>query len=271
MKIEVKKYADLRKYVEAFAKGNFNLLFLVGNPGISKTSIIKRVIPETEAVYVNAAQISPFRLYQELYENKDKTFVLDDCDQLWTDRGAIRLMKALCQTESVRTLEWGTTTSKLDAANIPFRFKTKSRVVIINNRWRSISEHVESLEDRGLLLEFNPPPREVLAECKKWFEDKEILKVVSDNLRWVENLSMRQLYHAQQMRKSGLEWEGPLLENLGVPRFKVLDKLMRATMTDAERERKFIGETKLSRSTYYEVKKTWQDRRRINSTTPSSS
>ena len=204
MQIEVKKYADLRRYVKAFAEGEFTLLFLIGSPGISKTSIVKKVIPENKAVYVNAAQITPFRLYQELYYNKDKTFVLDDCDQLWSDRGAIRLMKALCQTEPERTIEWGTTTTQLDRAGVPFKFRTKSRVVIINNRWKSISEHVESLADRGLMINFEPPAPEVLRECGQWFKDKEVLGMVKENLKYVESLSMRHLHHARQMKEGDL-------------------------------------------------------------------
>lgn len=255
MKVKVQTYKNLEKYSRAFYEddGDLILMFLVGDPGLAKTTVVRKVMKD--AVFINAGSITAFKLYIDLYTNRDKIFVLDDCDQLWTDRASIRLLKSLCQTERLREIEWGTTTPQLDSRGVPHKFSTSSRVVIINNRWHTISQHVDSLEDRGIMIDFDPPVSEILAEGKKWFNDKEILKLVEDNLPYISKLSMRKLYLAKGLKKRGLEWKSHLLSDLGVSKLKMLEKLLKQPISDSERERRFEDETGLSRATFFNTKR----------------
>jgi hypothetical protein len=242
MKIRIETYPELEGCVQAFDGGTFNVLFVVGDHGQGKTTLVRKVLGK-KAEWIEGGSVSAFRLYQDLYRCKDRDFVLDDCDQLWTDRTTIRLMKCLCQTEKTKTVGWHTHNTYLDQANIPTQFETRSRIVIIANRWHTISPHVESLEDWGLMVLFQPPAEEVLREGRKWFKDREILRFMEENLGYIESLSMRARVVAKSVKDAGVRlWWEALRRALGID------------ISDEERIRVFHDRTGLSRTTCPQLK-----------------
>ena len=65
-------------------------------------------------------------IYLEAYEHRHQPLVLDDVDGLYADRSGVRLLKALCQTEPVKTLSWHAATPVLQRRGVPARFSTPS-------------------------------------------------------------------------------------------------------------------------------------------------
>lgn len=202
----LRTYADLAKYVQAFAAGHINLLILVGPPGLAKSRTVREHLPEDSCWIEGNA--TAFGIYQALYRHRDEFIVIDDVDSLYADKHGVRLLKCLCQTEIEKSVGWHSASRQLERAGIPREFKTASRVVIICNDWKTLNRNVAALQDRGHVLEFAPPPREVHDRAASWFYDTEILEWFEANLHRFSHLSLRLYIRAAELKAAGLDWKG---------------------------------------------------------------
>lgn len=202
----LRTYADLAKYVHAFAAGHINLLILVGPPGLAKSRTVREHLPEDSCWIEGNA--TAFGIYQALYRNRDEFIVIDDVDSLYADKHGVRLLKCLCQTEREKSVGWHSASRQLERAGIPREFKTASRVVIICNDWKTLNRNVAALQDRGHVLEFVPTPREVHDRAASWFSDQEILDWFEANLHRFTHLSLRLYIRAAELKAAGLDWKG---------------------------------------------------------------
>ena len=146
--------------------------------------------------------LPPLAFTPSSYRHRDELVVIDDVDSLYSSRNSIRLLKCLCQTEEEKRLAWHSAATGLKREGIPREFSTKSRVIIIANDWRILNRNVEAVQDRGHMLLFEPPPKEVHAEVAKWFDDTEILDWFKKNLPLFEHLSMREFGPGRRTKAS---------------------------------------------------------------------
>ena len=123
--IVVQTYAELEKYVLAFASGCLNLLLLLGSPGLGKSQVVRQALGEN--AYWIDGNASAIGVYMAAYEHRGQPLALDDVDGLHRNRQGVRLLKCLCQTERQKTLSWETNAPALQARGIPRRFTTTSR------------------------------------------------------------------------------------------------------------------------------------------------
>jgi hypothetical protein len=100
----VQTYGELDLYARAFAEGHFNLLILCGGPGLGKSQCLRRALAGPVCWIDGTA--SPFGIYLEAYEHRHHPMVLDDVDGLYRNHHGIRLLKALCQSDRVKTVSW---------------------------------------------------------------------------------------------------------------------------------------------------------------------
>lgn len=285
----VRNYAELDKWSSAFAKGSFGLFFLIGHQGQAKSTFIRRLVMDApkpkpkpakgkgkaglklyatpphdmhiaEPLWFEGGAVSAFRLYQELFIHQHETVVLDDVDSIYNDRQLVRLLKALCQTKAVeKEIGWHTNSPQLEKAGIPNRFRTRSRVCIIANRWKTLSEHVGSLVDRGQMIHFQPSPREVFNYAKKHVcKDKEILKFVDGFLWMVGELSLRLFINAEEAKRAKLPWKESVVDSLGI-RDMVLVRELQADVKNfhstEERVAEFQRRTRQSRPMFFKAVK----------------
>ena len=125
---------------------------------------------------------------------------------------ASALLKPLCNTARVKRISWLTNLT-LNDPDVPACFVTTSSVILIANEWRTVNASVRALEDRAIILHFDPPKTEVHRRVKKWFQDTEVYGFVEQNLPWVTDLSMRHYVKASQLRCAGLpDWRDSLLQ-----------------------------------------------------------
>ena len=204
--VVLRTYADLAKYVQAFAAGHINLLILVGPPGLAKSRTVREHLPEDSCWIEGNA--TAFGIYQALYRHRNEFIVIDDVDSLYADKHGVRLLKCLCQTEREKSVGWHSASRQLERAGIPREFKTASRVVIICNDWKTLNRNVAALQDRGHVLEFSPTPREVHNLASTWFSDTEVLDWFETNLHCFEHLSLRLYLRAAELKAAGLDWKG---------------------------------------------------------------
>lgn len=223
MKYTVTTYEDLEKCVKVFASGTFNVFFLIGSPGQSKSTIVRKVLKK--ARFIRGGSVTPFQLFRELWYHQDQDFIIDDVEQFYRDKGLVQLLKAVCETEKVKTVQWMTATNQLESEGVEKEFTTSSRFVIILNEWDNVNQNVLSLEDRGLMVNFRPPVEEVLRVGKKFVKDREVIRFVEDNRPFISCLSLRALVTASEMKAAGLPWREPLIESLGIGLMTLIKEL----------------------------------------------
>jgi hypothetical protein len=251
-------YAELQRYARAFADGHLNLLLLFGHPGVGKSRCLRQAL--TGPVGWLGGQATAFGIYCEVYQHRHQPLVFDDIDGLHTDRTAIRLLKALCQTEPRKSLCWLTDAATLDRRNIPRRFTTTSRVALIGNQWRTLNADVAALEDRGHLLVFEPGAVEVHRQAAEWFWDQEIFDLVADHLHLLMPPSLRTYWHAWELKCAGLDWRrGVLSRCLSGPALEVAQlKADPSFASEAARVRAFVQSGAGCRATYFRYAKRLQ-------------
>jgi hypothetical protein len=249
--VRVPTYAELESYIHAFAAGHLHLLMLFGPPGVGKSRCVRQALDE-RVCWING-QATPLGIYLQAYEHRHQPLVLDDVDGLYADRSGIRLLKALCQTESTKTLSWHTATPILKRQGVPPQFTTTSRVALIGNDWKTLNADVAALEDRGHVLIFEPTPLEVHLQAAGWFWDQEIFDFVATHLHLIVQHSLRTYRQAWELKTAGLDWRQAVLcrflngTALDVARLKANGSFA----NEAARVRTFVESGAGCRATYY--------------------
>jgi hypothetical protein len=249
--IRVASYLELEQMVRAFARGHFNLLILVGGPGLGKSRVVRQAL-EGPACWL-AGNLSVFGLYCQLWEHRHRPVVLDDVDGLYAERDGVRLLKCLTQSERVKTVSWHTDAPTLRRRRIPRAFRTASRVAIIANEWKTLSRNVAALEDRGHVLFFRPSPLEVHRQTATWFWDQEVFDFVGARLGWIEEASMRHYVAAWELKRAGLDWRRLILSRCLSGRALLVAQLKADPRyrSEAERVRAFRAAGGGARSSYF--------------------
>ncbi len=249
MKTTITTYHELQRAVEHFASTANNII-LVGEPGLAKTSIVKKAI-NGSGKHLDG-NLSAFEFYKLLFQHQDELFVLDDVDSLYGDRAFVRLLKQACQTAEVKTVSWRTRHSDLGDEGVPIEFDTKSRFIIIANDWRTLNRNVAAIADRGLLIEFAPSPEEIHRYVETWFGDREILDYVWRWLPYVNTVSARMYITASELRKGDLDWRRTVLDTMGIDTTtRTLVDLQALDIPTEKRAEEYTRLTGRSRATYF--------------------
>jgi hypothetical protein len=161
----------------------------------------------------------------------------------------------VCQTEVVKQLSWHTRAA--EQADLPERFQTSSRVVVMANEWRTLNANVAAVEDRGHAIAFEPTPLEVHRRVATWFWDSEVFNFVGERLGLVARPSMRNYLRAWELKRAGLPWRDHLLAGwLRGPELLVAQlKADPSFASEAERVRAFGERGGGCKATYYNVLK----------------
>ena len=107
---------------------------------------------------------SPLDFYTDLYSCKDLPVVLDDPNDLMSQRLCREYVKALTETDKYKRLDYGTKTKILEQEGVPNFFWTTSPVCIITNQWNASDPICQALESRAEFVYFDPDWSEVYRE-----------------------------------------------------------------------------------------------------------
>jgi hypothetical protein len=244
-------YGELEAYVRAFAAGHLHLLLLFGPPGVGKSRAVRQALgPQVGWI---SGQATPLGIYLQAFAYRHLPLVLDDIDGLYADRSGIRLLKALCQTEPVKTLGWHTATPILELHGVPPQFDTTSRLALIGNDWKTLNADVTALEDRGHVLFFEPKALEVHRQAADWFWDQEIFDFVAARLHLIDRHSLRTYRQAWELKQAGLDWRRAVLSRY-LSDLALLVARLQADLSfpsEAARVQAFIEAGAGCRATYY--------------------
>ena len=258
MGIYLTTYAELEKLVRAFARGDLNLLILVGSHGLGKSRVLRQAMGDQ--VCWLEGNTSPFGLYCQLWRNQNRPVVLDDLDGLYASRDGIRLLKCLTQNEPHKSVSWYTDAATLAREQIPRGFRTTSRVAIITNEWKTLNRNVAALQDRGHLVIFEPSSLEVHQRTADWFWDPEIFDFIGERLHLISEPSMRHYVAAWELKQAGIDWRSLILNRCLSGKALLVAQLKASPdyASEAERVRAFIARGGGSRATYFNLSKRLQ-------------
>ena len=200
--IALTTYADMKRWLNDFVAGHYNLLFSIGRPGISKSQLAMAALGDRRHAWVEG-HATPLAFYQKLFEHRDEPVVIDDEYSFVQDKSKLSLVNSLCQTNPVKKLRWDSTARILEERGIPTEFQTTSSVLVITNELRNISTQTAAMLNRGQPLIFRPSAAEIHDEVANWFTDKEIHGFIGEWLKFIPDLSMRDYVKALQMKKAG--------------------------------------------------------------------
>lgn len=206
----VTEYSELEAYVKAFASGYLKLMLVCGPPGVGKSYAVRKAVGSS-AAWVDG-NATAFGLYCYTYRNLDMPIVLDDVDRFYRDRNGMRLLTALCQSDSGSWVSWETDARRLREEKIPTRYYTTSHLCLVTNSWGRVGPEVQALEDRGHFIMFTPTPAEVHRKTAEWFWDQEVYDAVAVGLGAYPNHSFRTYIRASETKAAGLDWNLTLQE-----------------------------------------------------------
>jgi hypothetical protein len=201
----VETYAELEKYLASFRAGHFTFMVLIGGWGTGKSQLVKQSLGES-ACWIEG-NATAFGIYSLFYKYRDRHVVLDDVDAISTNRHAVSLLKSICRMEPVKVVAWNARSEFLEHSGLPTEFPTKSPVMIICNEWRALNMNAEALEDRALVVHFEPSPREIHERAGTWFHDKEIYDWFGSQLHRIKTHSFRSYVKAERLKACGMPWK----------------------------------------------------------------
>ena len=263
----IKTYQELQFYVEMFRNNNIDLLILEGIGGLSKSRIVEEVMKDKEYLKI-VSHVSPMKLYMLGYEHQNKPIIIDDIDTLLQNDSNVSLLKMFCDTSETKEINWYTTSEILEKEGVPSRYETKSKVVIITNSFKEVTEKISALKDRGWLLEFKPSKQEVLDKMKSLIplidkelsleEKEEVYNIIEKYSSVIETLSIRTLVKGIALYKECkgrvIDWKSLFLSSLELnSKLVLLDKILRDYLVESERINAWEN-AGYSRRNYYEYK-----------------
>jgi hypothetical protein len=265
----VTTFKEQEKYIDAFMKqGGLRLLFLVGDPGCSKSWMIKSKLLPLHHVYIKVGRLTAFQLYKLLYRHRHKTIILDDVEDALKREDTRKLLMMLCETDNDRLVGWLGTESLLrtkkgkKTVRIPQEFTTSSRVCIVSNNWDILSGKFGPLLDRGIVVFCDHSNQEIHDYVGTWFKDDEIYQFIGEHLSDIGLHSIRYYTGSADLKSHDLDWKAALHEswaNEQKPK-NLAEEAIKKIMADPtfktskEREEAFNKECGLKRRMFYYCK-----------------
>ncbi len=204
--IKISKYSTLRKIIQKFKEGYFDLLIIISRGGLGKTFQAEDILLDDDVCEIKA-HITPLGLFQYGYMYKDKKMWFDDVEALFNNDKMIGLMKQFAQTQPVKHIHYLTSKSvsvKEWDEKIPKKYKTKCKVLMTCNNLKRIKDlSVLALLDRGIQVYFVPPPEEIIQYIRDNFEDVD--EEIIDNLKRKRKFSIRDYIKTYQLKKAGFK------------------------------------------------------------------
>lgn len=234
--LTVNTYERFQQFCRAFGKGKIPLLMVVGEPGLSKTQAITKSLKRQHRII--KGQQSAISIYCELYRHRNQLIVIDDVDSLYADDSCRRIVKCLCQTDPVKELEWNTRSRVLEDEGVPRRFETTSNTCIIANEWKTLSQDVAAIEDRGCCIRFEPTALEVHKQVAAWFNDQQVFDFIGEVAHLIQKPSMRHYLFARSMKQSGFkDWRDLVVERVCERKLVPLAKIIHDSTLETEEDR----------------------------------
>lgn len=205
--MKVDNYNTLRKFIQKFQEGYFDLLVIISEGGLGKTYLVEGML--TGDVCKISVHTTALGLYQYGYIYKDKLMWFDDIEALFNEDKLVGLMKQFAQTQPVKEIKYLTSKDisikDLNEIKIPKEYKTTSQILMTCNSLKRIKDpSVLALLDRGVVIEFKPSNTEIIKYIKNNFKniDEEILDGFKEKNK---KFSLRDYIKRVQLKNAGFK------------------------------------------------------------------
>lgn len=262
--LTVKTYNELRKYIKAFSRKNIGLLIVVSRAGLGKTSITEEEL-EIEAPLIFNSHITPLSFYQILAERteeeKDCLIVVDEAEMLFRDAKIKTMLKILCDTRKEKVVKYMSTTPLLKG--LPKEIHTEAKIIMLINTLNPSDEDIKAIMSRGHLIKFEPSDNEIMNYLMNsaWANDREIEGFIKGFSNLSRSLSLRTYVKAVESKKSCLDWEAEVINELELdPRLLVIKRIIKNHRNENDRIAEWERQTGSSRATYFRYKKIYNNK-----------
>lgn len=269
MQLQIETYDQLRHWCGVWASGGLPLLVVQSRPGLGKSRVAAdfasqlaehprksnvplppNAQPSLAAGYpvIVRSHCTPLQLYLDLYDHAGSPVVLDDLDLLLKTPLCVSILKSLCESETIRTVEYRSTTGVLDGR--AKSFKTDSPVLVNCNEWRGLNS-LTALASRAVILQFTPSTAEVVEHIRTWETvDKPLLEWFVTHGSLFPEFSLRDYALALELQAAKVDPRDTFLSTVD-PKLAAVYRLQKAYRTDLERLKHYNA----SRADYYRRKR----------------
>lgn len=199
-------YEEFHAYLDRFGKGLLNFLIVIGPGGVGKTQAVKKMCP---GIHCLEGRLSPAAFYEICHScSPDTPICLSDINMADLKANQSQL-RQLTETTPEKTMHWNTKGTHYPS------FKTRSKLIILTNKWDGSSEEAQALATRAsTVINFTPSAEEVHRQVFEggWFHDQEVFDSIQSLLHLIKKPSFRHYRMASDLRKAELPWESTLLE-----------------------------------------------------------
>jgi len=203
----IRTYEELDAEAAAFFSDHYDLMILIGRPGLGKTEAMNKYLALKPGIgHLITGKTTPLGAYKECYDYRDHLLIFNDAEVLWSSDNGKTLMRALTEQRREKTLQWLSSTKQL--GDYPTSFTTTSRSAFVMNRFVSSGDpFYAAILDRGHLLYFDPTPLEIHTYVAEWFHDQEVFDFIAQHLHHVIGLSARAYNLTAQKKAAGRDWK----------------------------------------------------------------
>lgn len=249
--ITIATYRELTRFVAAFGHGHLNMLVICSRGGLGKSEEARQTLDGEDIVRIGG-HVTPLKLYELLYEGRDKPVVFDEIDGLLANPRHVGLLKQLCETREERRIMWASADPRaMEVDGGQGYFSARSHVLMLCNSFSALSANVAALESRATMVRFEPSSAEILAKIGTFATDDEVLRFLAEFHESIPAFSLRTYGLLVDLKNAGLDWQRYALQETDVPAkvIEIADLLDRFD-TDIERVARYSG----SRRDYYNWK-----------------
>ena len=171
------RFSVLGRLTHGAVNGNIRSLVVSGAPGVGKSFTVENILSNSEIPYeIISGGISAVHLYKLGYRMRKpgSVIVLDDSDAIFTDEEAINILKAMCDTSSVRKVSWlkDSPTLRQEDDQVPTDYDFEGSIIFISNldfsayleeNRNKFSQHFEALISRAFYLDLRLHKRDEIA------------------------------------------------------------------------------------------------------------
>jgi len=271
MQQTITTYEEWKDVTRAFAASRFEVLIACGSAGLSKSFTMRSVLGENAHwITGNASAFEffcngwPYSVEAQMQTGvvAPGRLVIDDCDQLLSERAGLNLLKAFTQTDEEKLIGWNTASAQLKSRGIPKQYHFSGQVAVISNDFHGLNKHLKAVIDRGLLILCKFSAQEVHRNVGSWWPsiksgknafDRVVYEFLGNHLHLIAEPSMRFYIVGAQARRAGLDWRDILFQTFGLTeQHTVVHRIMNDPRLDGEeRVGEFKRATGMSRATFF--------------------
>lgn len=232
----IRDYARFRELGRQFAEGRIKALIVISGPGKGKSQIMRQALesvrPTENDQFVNALNISldnilarlapgslrqpepanlspglcikgdcrPIKFHIKAYQHRDAPILIDDADAFLAKLDNREKVKHLAETDRYKLMSHESFAPQLAKLGIPNEFYTTSPVCILRNSWDSNDHINQAIEDRGLVVYFDPTWEEVYGYIGQWFWDQEVYDYLWERMPLLKEPTIRPLAKAYELK-----------------------------------------------------------------------